>query len=297
MPHRTGERRTSWVRRFFDRPTTGKAILVIVVYLAFYLLAGQLIGLFAGGEIDTDDVLGTGGSIFFALVLPVAIGALALVGLTAAAGWLRDVFGRQDVRGRRWMWIAPVLVLLAVVGHVGGTGWDAWDPGRIVLILLLGVFVGLAEELATRGLTVRMLRGAGRPERFVMVVSSLLFALMHLTNLLSGMELGTVLVTVVYTFAFGTCMYLSMRVTGTIWTAIVLHALTDPTTFLATGGLDKAVTAQSGGWALLASAATILMVVFAFVAVFLVRDDRPKTPLAGGNESDPALARTLPPAP
>ncbi|WP_329621177.1 CPBP family intramembrane metalloprotease [Streptomyces sp. NBC_01255] len=176
------------------------------------------------------------------------------------------------------MWIAPALVLLAVAGHVGATDWSAWDPDRIALMLLLGVCVGVAEELATRGIAVRMLRGAGHPERFVMVVSSALFALMHVVNLLSGMEPSTVLLTVVYTFAFGTCMYLSMLVTGTIWTAIVLHALTDPTTFLASGGVDEAVTGQSGGWSLLAASATILMIVFAPVAVFLVRDDRPKAP-------------------
>ena len=52
---------------------------------------------------------------------------------------------------------------------------------------------------------------------------------------------GTVAVTVVYTFCFGMCMYLAMRVTGTIWAAIVLHGLTDPTTILSTGGVDEAV--------------------------------------------------------
>ena len=69
---------------------------------------------------------------------------------------------------------------------------------------------------------------AGHGERFVAVVSSLLFALMHTVNFISGMEVSTVLATVVYTFGFGMCMYLTMRVTGTIWAAIVLHGLTDP---------------------------------------------------------------------
>ncbi|MFE1551105.1 hypothetical protein [Streptomyces sp. NPDC058718] len=68
--------------------------MAIVAYLAFSLLVGQPIGLFAGDGIDTDDVLGTGGSIFFALVPPVAIGALALVGLTAAAGCGTSSAGR-----------------------------------------------------------------------------------------------------------------------------------------------------------------------------------------------------------
>ena len=83
----------------------------------------------------------------------------------------------------------------------------------------------------------KMLRDAGHGERFVAVVSSVLFALMHLVNLFAGMELTTVLGTVVYTFCFGMCMYLTMRVTSTLWAAIVLHGLTDPTTILSSGGV------------------------------------------------------------
>ncbi|MER5487829.1 type II CAAX endopeptidase family protein [Streptomyces sp. NPDC002812] len=261
-------------RGFFDRPSLAKAVLVIVGYLAYYLLVGRAIGAVFGDEVDEDDVLATGASIFFALVLPIAIGAVTLLGFTAAIGRLRSVFRRRPAVGRPWMWIGPALALLAVVGHAAATDWSGWRPEQLVLIALLGLCVGLAEELATRGLAVRLLHDAGHSERFVMVVSSLLFALMHVTNVLSGMKVSTVLVTVVYTFGFGVCMYLVMRLTGTIWSAIALHAVTDPTTIFASGGVDEAVTQHTGGWSALASTATILMVVFAFVAAFLVRGGR-----------------------
>ncbi|MEE1743007.1 CPBP family intramembrane glutamic endopeptidase [Streptomyces sp. JV184] len=246
-----------------------------VAYLAYYLLVGRVVAAVFGDEVDKDDLLSTGASVFFGLVLPIAVGAVTLVGFTASIGWLRRVFGRQDVAGRQpWMWVGPALVIIAIISHAAATDWSSWQPQQIALIALLGVCVGLAEELVTRGLVVQMLRGAGRSERFVMGVSSLLFALMHMTNMLSGMKAGTVLVTIVYTFGFGVCMYLTMRVTGTIWAAIALHAFTDPTTFLASGGVDEAVTGQTGAWSLLASMATILMIVFSFVAVFLVRGNR-----------------------
>lgn len=268
-------------RGFFERPTVWKAVVVTVAYLAYYLLVGLVLGAVFGDEVDKDDLLSTGASIFFALVLPIAVGAVTLVGFTASIGWLGRVFGRQDVTGRRpWMWAGPVLVIAAIVGHAAAIDWSRWRPEQIALIALLGVCVGLAEELMTRGLVVQMLRGAGRSERFVMGVSSLLFALMHMVNLLSGMKASTVLVTLVYTFGFGVCMYLTMRVTGTIWAAVFLHACTDPTTVLASGGVDEAVTGQSGAWSLLASAATILMIVFSLVALFLVRGKR-TAPAAG----------------
>ncbi|MFD6889371.1 CPBP family intramembrane glutamic endopeptidase [Streptomyces sp. NPDC059957] len=224
-----------------------------------------------------DNVLATGASIFFGLVLPIAIGAVTLLGFTASIGWLRSVFGRQTVRGRGWMWIGPALVVTAIVCHAASTDWSIWQPEQVVLIAVLGVCVGLAEELATRGLVVQTLRGAGHSERFVMVVSSLLFALMHVTNVLSGMKWSTVFLTVIYTFGFGVCVYLTMRVTGTVWAAIALHALTDPTTSLAGGGVDKTVTDQTGGWSVLASAVTIIMIAFSVVAVFLLRGSRRTT--------------------
>ncbi|WP_370615553.1 CPBP family intramembrane glutamic endopeptidase [Mumia sp. Pv 4-285] len=256
---------------FWDRAATWKALLLVVVYLVFYLAVGRLIGMVFDSEIDGDNVVGSAASIFFALVLPIAIGAVALLLFAIKVGWLRAIFGPQPIGGRRWMWIAPLLVLAAIVAHVAGTDWDAWNGQEIVALAFLGLCVGLAEELATRGLTVKILRDAGHSERYVAVVSSLMFALMHTVNLIAGMSLRTVLATVVYTFAFGMCMYLTMRVTGTIWAAIVLHGLTDPTTILTTGGLDEAVVSQGGGATVAAALVTVVLIAFGFLAIFLVR--------------------------
>ncbi|MGY1752974.1 CPBP family intramembrane glutamic endopeptidase [Blastococcus sp. SYSU D01042] len=256
---------------FWQRPATWKPVLLLAGYLVFYLAVIALIGLLFGDRID-DDVVADPVSTFFGLTLPIGIGAVALLLFTWRVGLLRRVFGPQPVRGRGWMWIGPVLVAGAVAGHLGATDWDRWSGAEVASLALLGLCVGVAEELATRGLAVTMLRDAGHSERFVVVVSSVLFAAMHTVNLLAGMELRTVAATLVYTFCFGVCMYLAMRVTGTIWAAIVLHGLTDPTTILSTGGVDEAVGAQdTGGWSALAGVSTFAFMAFAFVAVFLVR--------------------------
>jgi uncharacterized protein len=169
------------------------------------------------------------------------------------------------------MWLAPVLVLAAIAAHIACTDWGSWSGKQLAYMLVLGACVGFTEELATCGLVVKILRDAGHAEGYVAAVSSLVFALMHTANLISGMALNVVLATVVYTFGFGMCMYLSMRVTGSIWTAIALHGLTDPTTFLASGGGDKSVTGSANGATAVAVLATVLLVVFGIVAVFLVR--------------------------
>lgn len=255
---------------FWSRPTVWKAVLLLLGYLAFYLAVGQVIGRLFGDAVDEDDPLGTAGGILL-VAAPIAIGGLALALFAARQGWLAEVFRRQPVEGRRWMWIAPVLVLGAIVAHLAGVDWSRWSAGQLVALAVLGACVGVTEELATRGLVVRMVRDAGHGEWLVAFLSSLLFALMHLSNLISGMSLEVVAGTVVYTFAFGMCMYLTMRVTGTIWAAIVLHGLTDPTTILVSGGIDTSVGAAPSGSSSAAALITTLLIVFGFVAVLFVR--------------------------
>ncbi|WP_028660071.1 CPBP family intramembrane glutamic endopeptidase [Nocardioides insulae] len=256
---------------FWGRPTLWKAVLFVLAYLVFYLVVGWIVDAVFDGPINEDDILADFLSIFFGLVLPIVIGGAAIAFFAARQGWLSEIFRAQPVRGRRWMWIGPILAATAIVGHMFGTDWGAWGTGQLLAMVLLGASVGFTEELATRGVVVKMMRDAHHGEKFVALISSLLFALMHMTNLISGMEPSTVAATVVYTFGFGMCMYMAMRVTGTIWAAIILHALTDPTTFLASGGLDKAVTDQSSGASVLAVTATVLIVIVGFVSVFFVR--------------------------
>ncbi|MFG1781008.1 CPBP family intramembrane glutamic endopeptidase [Rhodococcus oryzae] len=241
-----------------------------MAYLAFYLLVGRLISSIFAGQIDKDDIVGSASSILLGMALPIAIGGVALFIVTVRLGMLGRIFGPQPIRGRGWMWIGPALVVAAIIAHVTGTEWSSWTGGQIAAMFVLGACVGVVEELATRGLVIQILRDARHSEKFVAVVSSLVFALMHTVNLLSGMELSTVAATVVYTFGFGMCMYLTMRVTGTIWAAIVLHALTDPTTFLSSGGVDTAVGTSSSSGAI-AALVTVLLVVFGLVAAFFVR--------------------------
>ena len=256
---------------FWDRATTWRAFLLIVVYLILYLALGRFIGRLFAEQIDEDNVISSTSSILLGVALPIAVGAAGLLAFTARMGWLSDIFGPQAIRGRPWMWIGPMLVLVAIGAHIAGIDWNLWSGQQLAAMVVLGVCVGFTEELATRGLVVKILRDAGHSERYVAAISSLVFALMHTTNLISGMALNVVLATVVYTFGFGMCMYLAMRVTGTIWAAMVLHGLTDPTTFLDSGGLDKAVTASAGGATTVALLATVLLVLFGIIAVFLIR--------------------------
>lgn len=264
--------RTGW-RGFFDRGGWWKALLVATVYVAAYQGCSLLIGRLLGGLVDPDNLFANPVSVFVALGLPVVIGSALLLVLATALRWTRDLFDHHPIGGRPWMWIAPLVVVLAIILRAAGTDYSAFSPGTVLMTYLAGLFVGLSEELLTRGFAVQLLRRRHYSERAVMLLTSLIFALLHSTNLLTGQAPLTVLATVAFTFVFGVAMYLTLRVTGSLLWPILLHGMTDPSTFLATGGIDTA----PGDVNILVTLAGLSVWVYAILAVaalFLVRDRR-----------------------
>ena len=264
------ENPSGW-KRFWNRGGWWKALLAAAVYLAFYVSLSFPISAWFGQYVDADNVLATPASIFFGLALPILIGAIVLLCFIGSLGWFREIFGRQPVAGRWWMWIAVALLVIPIGLRVAATSWSEYSVGVILTMLATGLCIGLAEELITRGIAVNLLRRAGHGERTVMVLSSLIFALLHTVNAFTQPLLNVAL-TVVYTFGIGVMLYLVLRVTGHIIWPILVHAATDPTTFLATGGVDAAgKTSGSESLIALAGVFNFIYIAAAIVAIFLVK--------------------------
>lgn len=262
---------TAW-QQFWDRGGFWRAALACVGYLALYLGASLLIGVLLGDQVDPDDLFASLPSVLVGLTLPLVVGAVVLSAFVRSLGWFRELFARQPLPGRGWMWVAPVVVGAAVLLRFAGIDYRDYTLGVVVLTVLTGLLIGFVEEVLTRGVAVRMLRRAGHSERVVMVLSSLLFAVLHSANALSGQAIGLVLLTMVFTFGFGICMYLTMRVTRSLWAPVLLHGLYDPTLFLSAGGIDQVSGGGDVNVALtLAAPANILCLVIAVVALLLVR--------------------------
>jgi len=142
----------------------------------------------------------------------------------------------------------------------------------VVAVLATGLLIGFVEELAYRGIGVTMVRRGGHGEWVVAAVTSLFFGLSHLANLLAGQSLATVGPTVIYTIAFGALMYLTMRSTGFLVGAMVLHGLTDPTGILATGALDEVKTGTAANSLLTAAGGfTFVVILGGYVLLIFVR--------------------------
>jgi membrane protease YdiL (CAAX protease family) len=223
------EQSSGW-KRFWNQGGFWRALLLAAVYLGVYELIGFLLGL-----VD-EDVRGDEGSasyVLFAIALPLIITSVLLVAFAASVGWLKALFARQTQPGRRWMWIALIVVLAINVAALFSI--DYGDAGLVLVFtwLLAGLFVGFVEELVTRGFVVNMMRKAGHGEIAVALASAGIFAALHFTNLFTSTQgLAVTLLQIVYTFAFGICMYLILRVTRTLIAPMLVHASTDPTLFL-----------------------------------------------------------------
>lgn len=219
--------RSPW-RRFWERGGWWRSLLAVVAYYALYQGGSFLfVPLLAG--IDDPAM-----KVFVGTALPIALGGVILVVFALSLGWLRELFGPQPIRGRGWMWIAVAVVLLFNVLRFATVDYAEAGAGMVIAWLVAGLFVGFAEETLTRGFVVNLMRKGGYREVTVALVSAALFAALHSGNLLSGQSPLATLLQLVYTFCFGLCMYLTLRVTGNLIWPILLHATTDPSIFLQT---------------------------------------------------------------
>ena len=260
----------SGLKGFLNKGGFWRLLALLVVYFAIYLGAGQVAGKIRGEA--EGELLDSLTNVFFTITFGLIVGAFVLTALTAYMGWNQEIYGRQPVYRSWWMWLGPVIAAVPIVLRVLDIDWGGPALSVVLLVLATGLMVGYVEELLFRGIAVKMLRAGGQREFSVAVISSLLFAVSHSINALQGQELKTVGTTVLYTFAFGALMYLTMRSFRFIIAAMILHGLTDPTAILATGGIDKVSdTAVSGIPEVVAGFTLFVLVPLGIILLLCVR--------------------------
>ncbi len=178
---------------------------------------------------------------------------------------------------------AAILVVytLALVGGVTlCLGDPLQSPLKILWFVLCMLSVGLTEELIFRGLITRMLyaRYGRNPVGVWMSVllSSLLFGLIHLSNAAGGaVELSSVLVQVVGASALGICLSAIYLRTGSFWTVVLLHAYMDFCGLVSSGVfVSDSLTDLLGSYS---SSSLISAGGYAVLGIFLLRRSRMKT--------------------
>lgn len=252
---------TSRWKLFWERGGWWRAVLLAVAYVILYNLCSLAFGPLLGEISDPEGA----GFILVVYALPILVGCILLVLFGWSVGWLRELFARQPIGGRGWMWVAVVAVLAFNFLRFATIDYTAVGFDVIATWLLAGLFIGFAEETLTRGFVIRLLRRARYREIVVAVISAAVFAGLHATNLLTGQSLFVTAFQLLYTFAFGICMYLAYRLTGRLIVPILLHASTDPSIFLQTAhAVDGPLTAIAG-------LGNIVVIVVGLVSLFFIR--------------------------
>jgi membrane protease YdiL (CAAX protease family) len=133
------------------------------------------------------------------------------------------------------VWILPGFLALVAIANVMVGDSSRFTPTMWLLLMAGSLLVGFNEELVTRGQLIVALRSRFG-ELGVWFFSTLLFGLLHLPNTIFGTgPLGVSQVLI--TFMIGSGFYLLRRVSGTLITAMILHALWDFSSFAANSGL------------------------------------------------------------
>lgn len=232
------------LRGFLNKGGVWRFISFMIFYLIIYVGVGQITGRVLR-DIAEQPLLSSVTTVFVQLTLGLIVGAAILIATITYMGWTKELFARQPIYRSWWMWLGPAIVATPIVLRLLGIDWGFNALPVVVLVMATGLLIGFVEELMYRGIGVKMLRDGGHGEFAVAGLTSLLFALSHSVNLLSGQSIKSVGPTVIYTISFGVLMYLTLRSVGFLVAAMILHGLTDPTTILATGGIDEITAAGS----------------------------------------------------
>ena len=217
----------------------------------------------------------------FQLIMELVVFAIFL-GLAVLMG-MQFIFRRsRKPLGERILPCAAILVLytLALLGGITLCLEDPLQPPlKILSFVLCMLSVGLTEELIFRGLITRILYAKyGRNPVGVwlsVLLSSLLFGLIHLSNAIGGVELGSVLIQVVGASALGICLSAIYLRTGSFWTVVLLHAYMDFCGLVSSGVfVSDSLADLLGGYS---SGSLIAAAVYAALGIFLLRRSKMKT--------------------
>ncbi len=210
--------------------------LGVVAYLAYLAV---FYGVWIANGIDYPHIGDNADTLWKWYVAPTLAGAVVISIIVSIYGWWRPALFEERKRLPAWAWVFPAILVAATVANLFLGDISHVTPTMWLLLTVGSLLVGFNEELLTRGQLVVALRSRFG-ELGVWFFSTLLFGLLHLPNTLFGTGPSGIS-QVFITFIIGSAFYLLRRVSGTLITAMLLHALWDFSSFATTTGLIPGV--------------------------------------------------------
>ena len=199
--------------------------LPIVGFIAVaivYLVVIKVVGIVAGSHTEVvDGRLLTTENVTWEMIVPLGAALIFVYTVISVLGWWSQVL--HDPRPvRRWVWALPVIFAVAIIAGINYGGLADRGGTFTILLVIAALCVGFGEEGMFRCIGVTSLRQHGLTEGKVAFWSSLIFGLVHLTNLIGGNE-GAIGQAIAVSFA-GYFFYLIRRVSRSNILNSILHA-------------------------------------------------------------------------
>ncbi len=230
--------------RFLDRHTIAGFLLLT---LWGYLVA-QLVGVVAALPFSISAALGGG---LDEELLNTVVGFACAVGgflaLLIHKRWFRPEFRgclRGAYLGEGLLMLAVPFVLIFGITLLGPLSTEGLTLRNISLALMAGV----TEEVAFRGIPGSYLMRQWRAEKAIpraAILTSIVFGLIHATNIFVGADPVATLVQVIYAFCLGILFAAVYLRTTNLLPTMLLHFLNDVLAFLATGYVVNGVQVQA----------------------------------------------------
>ena len=223
--------------RFGEKhPVLFEIILVVVAFLAAALLTAGTSAIFQDAEIS-------------ASVSRIAVGALLPLVLYKAFR-VRNPFTRFGIVIPAYLFACWNLFYNFSSGMVLG------DPSRFIKGAVTALAPALFEEVIFRGIFLYNLRKKGHGDLACLLISSVFFAVIHLTNIV-GMDLVSVGLQVGYSFVIGLVFGAVYLCNGSLFQIVLAHFLTDFTNRIFAESASSASYAQLAGFGVLLAAETV----------------------------------------
>lgn len=199
------------------------AVIGVGVWLVYLVI---VVVLQKASGIPYTDFGSTTGNMWRGVIPSLVIGSLVIAGVAVWFGWWSAAMRDRHRTRIGWTLIAPGVFLVIALSNFAFTDWGSVSPGFLLVALVMGVFVGFAEELVCRGILLVGLRGTFH-EVAAWALTCLLFGVMHGLNIFLGAAAGPTLLQVVAAAMQGSAFYVLRRYFGVLAWAMVLHGLWD----------------------------------------------------------------------
>ncbi|SFR45891.1 CAAX protease self-immunity [Yoonia tamlensis] len=141
-------------------------------------------------------------------------------------GWRAAGFGRIHWAGVAWLLPVIAVMVLMLGGLAGDIPALRAQPRLLVLLVAVPVLIGITEEIMFRGIILRAAM-ARLPVFYAMLLSALLFALMHGIIGVSGQPASVTFQQMGFAFLVGIFLAPIAIAAGNLWVVIIWHAVWD----------------------------------------------------------------------